>query len=108
MADGAGSRLCYIVTHMDSVGVRELRQHLSRYLARVKEGESLVVTERGEDVALFVPSGAHADRHAWLAARFGASVPVARLERVAARLDAPGAPRGTTDAFIEETRAARS
>ena len=100
-------RLCYSVTHMDAVGVRELRQNLSRHLRRVKAGESLVVTERGDEVALLVPSGANADRHARLAARFGASVPVARLENVAATLTAPGAPAGTTDAFIAATRTPR-
>ena len=34
-----------------TVGVRELRQNLSRYLDRVKLGEALVVTERGREVA---------------------------------------------------------
>lgn len=84
--------------------MRELRQNFSRYLSRVKAGEGLVVTERGREVALLVPSGEHADGHARLAARFGASVPVARVEEVAARLTAPGAPAGTTDAFIAENR----
>jgi prevent-host-death family protein len=37
------------------VGVRELRQNLSVYLARVKDGESLEVTEHGRPVALLVP-----------------------------------------------------
>ena len=92
---------------MNSVGVRELRQNLSRHLARVKAGESLVVTERGDEVALLVPAGANAEGHARLAARFGASVPVARLEQVAAGLTAPGAPAGTTDAFIAESRTPR-
>jgi len=32
------------------VGVRELRQNLSRYLDRVKAGEGFIVTERGEEV----------------------------------------------------------
>jgi prevent-host-death family protein len=35
--------------------VRELRQHASRYLARVKSGETVEVTERGRLVALLVP-----------------------------------------------------
>ena len=35
------------VTHMNQVGVRELRQNLSRYLVQVKAGESFAVTERG-------------------------------------------------------------
>ncbi|MGH2961965.1 MAG: type II toxin-antitoxin system Phd/YefM family antitoxin [Solirubrobacterales bacterium] len=93
---------------MEAVGVRELRQNLSRHLARVKDGESLVVTERGHEVALLVPSGENANRHARLAVKFGATVPVARLEQVAANLTAPGAPAGTTDAYLAESRAPRN
>jgi prevent-host-death family protein len=37
------------------VGVRELRQNLSKYLRRVLEGEVLEVTDRGRSVALFTP-----------------------------------------------------
>jgi len=37
------------------VGVRELRQNLSVYLDRVKDGESLQVTEFGRVVALLTP-----------------------------------------------------
>lgn len=37
------------------IGVRELRQHASRYLDRVKAGETVEVTERGRLVALLVP-----------------------------------------------------
>jgi prevent-host-death family protein len=40
---------------MDRIGVRELRQNASRYLARVARGESLEVTDRGRPVALLVP-----------------------------------------------------
>ena len=40
---------------MERIGVRELRQHASRYLARVASGESLEVTDRGRPVALLVP-----------------------------------------------------
>lgn len=36
-------------------GVRELRNHLSRYLERVKDGEELVVTDRGRAVARVLP-----------------------------------------------------
>ncbi len=41
---------------MERIGVRELRQHASRYLARVANGESLEVTDRGRPVALLVPA----------------------------------------------------
>jgi prevent-host-death family protein len=40
---------------MDRIGVRELRQHASRYLARVVGGETIEVTDRGRPVALLVP-----------------------------------------------------
>lgn len=33
------------------VGVRELRDHLSKWLERVKKGEEVIVTERGKPVA---------------------------------------------------------
>jgi prevent-host-death family protein len=38
-----------------NVGIRELRAGLSRYVARVKEGEEIVVTEHGKPVAKLVP-----------------------------------------------------
>ncbi|HEX2702072.1 MAG TPA: type II toxin-antitoxin system prevent-host-death family antitoxin [Solirubrobacteraceae bacterium] len=41
---------------MDRIGVRELRQHASRYLARVATGETIEVTDRGRPVALLVPT----------------------------------------------------
>jgi antitoxin (DNA-binding transcriptional repressor) of toxin-antitoxin stability system len=41
------------------VGVRELRQNLSVYLARVKRGETLTVTEHRQVVAILRPAPAH-------------------------------------------------
>ena len=46
--------MCYLVG-MERIGVRELRQHATRYLGRVKAGETVEVTERGKLVALLVP-----------------------------------------------------
>lgn len=37
------------------VGIRELRGRLSDYLARVREGDELVVTDRGTAFARIVP-----------------------------------------------------
>jgi len=42
---------------MERIGVRELRQNASRYLALVKAGETVEVTERGKLVALLSPPG---------------------------------------------------
>ena len=36
------------------VGIRELRADLSRFVKRVREGEEIVVTDRGEPVARIV------------------------------------------------------
>ena len=49
--------MCYNVRHMNraKVGVRELRQNLSVYLRRVRQGEALEVTERGQTVAVLIP-----------------------------------------------------
>jgi prevent-host-death family protein len=52
---------------MERIGVRELRQHASRYLARVATGETIEVTDRGRPVALLVPT--HEDRWEDLVAR---------------------------------------
>ena len=43
---------------MIEVGVRELRNNLSRFLDRVREGEEVVVTDRGIAVARVLPVGA--------------------------------------------------
>lgn len=41
---------------MTKIGVRELRQNASVYLARVREGEVIEVTMRGKTVARIVPA----------------------------------------------------
>lgn len=38
-----------------TVGVRDLRDHLSRYLAEVKAGRSIAVTEHGTVIGTIVP-----------------------------------------------------
>lgn len=56
--------MCYMLTltsassrtRRAAVGVRELRQNLSVYLDRVKQGEALTVTEHGQVVAVVSPA----------------------------------------------------
>lgn len=43
---------------MERIGLRELRQNASTYIARVARGESVEVTLRGRLVARIVPAGA--------------------------------------------------
>jgi len=46
--------MCYM-GDLERVGIRELRQNLTRYLRRVAEGRTLRVTDRGRPVALLGP-----------------------------------------------------
>jgi len=39
------------------IGVRDLKNQLSRYLQDVKQGRSITVTERGKAIAVLVPAG---------------------------------------------------
>ena len=41
----------------EKIGIRELRQHASRYVAMAKAGLRVPVTDRGELVAYLVPAG---------------------------------------------------
>ena len=40
---------------MISVGVKELKAKLSTFIARAREGEEIVITDHGKDVALMIP-----------------------------------------------------
>ncbi|MBA3300266.1 MAG: type II toxin-antitoxin system Phd/YefM family antitoxin [Thermoleophilaceae bacterium] len=60
---------------MESVGIRDMRQNLSRYLARARRGESFEVTDRGTPVARLVPSQPAGDPIAWLVEELGAIPP---------------------------------
>lgn len=89
-----------------SVGVRELRQNLSRYLALVKQGESFVVTERRREVARLAPSGPADSALARVVAERGATLPVGDLLAV----DAPdGRPAAgpASGAVLEKQREER-
>ena len=45
-----------------SVGVHEAKTHLSRLIEEVIDGEEVVITRRGEEVARLVPSRAPSPR----------------------------------------------
>lgn len=94
----------------ENVGVRELRQNLSKYLRRVKEGEALTVTEHGRNVARLVPLAGNEFRE-MLAELHGVPLPSSGedLSGTIKRLGAEGrfgppSPSGSTDAFLDESR----
>lgn len=64
--------------------MRELRQNLSKYLSEVKDGQTLVVTERGREVARLTPSGPEDSPIARLVAERGATMPRRNLLEMAA------------------------
>ena len=69
---------------MTRIGIRELRQHASRYLERVKAGEVVEVTERGKLIALLgSPTPAVASRDRLIAS--GRLIPASGAFRVPAR-----------------------
>lgn len=41
--------------HVERIGIRELRQNASVYVEKVKAGESVEITQRGELVAVMSP-----------------------------------------------------
>jgi prevent-host-death family protein len=91
----------------EKVGVRELRQNLSKYLDRVKDGESLAVTERGREVARLVPSRESLSEYQrTLVEKYGATLAEGDLIEAIDNLPplAEPFPDGTTDAFLEEDR----
>ena len=40
---------------METVGVNTLKKNLSVFLKKVKKGESITITSRGQEIALLVP-----------------------------------------------------
>jgi len=42
---------------METVGVRELKSNLSRYLKKVKIGKRIIITDRNKEVAILSPFG---------------------------------------------------
>jgi prevent-host-death family protein len=91
---------------MERIGVRELRQHATRYLGRVKAGETVEVTERGQLVALLVPpSPGTTARERRIA--MGQLMPATRPFQLPRRAPAP-AESPTTATVLDDLRAERT
>ena len=69
-----------VATSRAEVGVRDLKNNLSRYLERVQHGEEIIVTERGRPVARLSAVDHPSDRLAALIAS-GAVRPPRSLPR---------------------------
>ena len=47
---------------MDNIGIRQLKRQLSAYIDRVKQGEAMVITDRGKEVAMLTPVSPERER----------------------------------------------
>lgn len=75
---------------MSTVGIKELKNRLTQYLRRTKQGEEVVVTERGKPVAVIQP--------------IRTASPLQSLEARLARLAAQGLVRLPTRAPLRRVR----
>jgi prevent-host-death family protein len=93
-----------------SVGIRELKTHLSRYVQEVKAGDEILVSDRGKIVARLVPAEPQSD-----AARFQdlllnlsakGQIILPRIHKKAARPVKRKKMKGTpfSDAVLEDRR----
>ena len=89
---------------METIGIRELSQHASRYLARVEAGEELGVTNNGRLVARLIPVR---DAEISLAALIesGALIPARRPQNLlGVNAIAPADPGRTLSDVLKEMR----
>jgi prevent-host-death family protein len=85
-----------------TVGIRDLKNNLSKYIARVRSGEELVVTDRGTPVARLSAVDSPTDRLAELVAAGVVRPPTRRSRhRPRARIEAKGS---VSDLVAEQRR----
>ena len=89
-----------VATQPIEVGVRDLKNNLSRYLERVGDGEEILVTDRGKPVARVVRVDASTNRLADLI-EAGLVTPPASKRR---RLPKPIKAAGTVSDLVSEQR----
>ncbi len=87
---------------METIGIRELKNRLSKYVRKVEAGEVVIVTDRGTVVAELVPPG-------YAARREVASIPACSNSSGVASSGSPPVPtiRRCTRSRVSAARAAR-
>ncbi|MHB2028533.1 MAG: type II toxin-antitoxin system Phd/YefM family antitoxin [Acidimicrobiales bacterium] len=87
------------LTHMETIGVRELQQHASAALRRVARGETIGVTDRGRLVAVLSAPSTASGASALVAANR-----VQRARRRSTDLPEPVRARRSTSEVLDELR----
>lgn len=89
---------------MTRIGVRELRRDASRWLARVRAGEVIVITDRGTPVAQLAPIPDRSG-YAELCARGRILVaPSHPIDQIVAMLDELAPAEGSLEDALDEMR----
>ena len=89
---------------METVGVRELKNNLSKYLKIVKSGEKIIVTERRKQVAVIMPLGLDTEEEKILQmaqkgiASWSGAKPTGMINRIKSR------GKSVSEAIIEDRR----
>ena len=92
---------------MESVGIRQIRQNLSRYARRAKSGEPSVITDRGQAIAQLVPAPERASAIDRLVAERGAQRGRGKLLDVLEELPQP-IPGPPSAQLLDELRSERA
>ncbi|MBM3502829.1 MAG: type II toxin-antitoxin system prevent-host-death family antitoxin [Alphaproteobacteria bacterium] len=94
---------------MKSVTVSELKDRLSEFLRHVKQGETVIVTDRKRPIAKIEPLRAAIDDSELqrMAAEGILRLPIERYSSGALPLDPPRAKRSVLEALLEERREGR-
>jgi prevent-host-death family protein len=91
-----------VATTRAEVGIRELKNGLSKYIERVRAGEEVIVTDRGRPVARLSAVDASQDRLADLVAEGVVRAPESRKRHVPERRIKAKAP--VSDLVAEQRR----
>ena len=89
---------------METVGIRELKENLSKYLKSVKSGEKIIITDRKKEVAIIVPFGMETDEEKILQltqrgiAHWNGTKPMGTRSRIESR------GRSVSEAVLEDRR----
>ncbi len=87
---------------MERVPIRDLQQHASAVIRRVRAGETIGVTDRGDLVAVLAPPSAVGG-----AAALAASGRVRSATRAVDEVPGPGPGTGSTSDVLDDLRADR-
>jgi prevent-host-death family protein len=88
-------------------GVAEVKAKLSEYLARVRGGRDVLITERGRPVARIVPVSGASDELAELEREGLVRGPTMKLPKGFLDAPRPRAAASVTEALLEERREGR-